>query len=294
MILPDEDVKLFYKLNWGLLLYVNRKYYIIPGLNVPDFRGQKMEHIGKLHEKLYSNPQLIASFVAENPQKFNEEELGIIKGWKNFVKDGFVVMSHLDEYSVFLKTDKDPKASGVLGLYDEIEVFTPFLPMFVETTLLPFRGKIVYCGVISPHNVYMGPGIRKGFQVDYERAKSRYGIILSLDTPASERKEADEEVLRTYVKNEDRRAEYCEEIDKLLKKNPSLWKVYHQEIGRSNSRKAAKRFSEIGLSSTRWFAIFEDIIIASGKTEQEVRSQIESILPEEKRDYAYVFKHGRN
>lgn len=293
MILPEEDVKLFYKLNWGLLHYVNRKYYVIPTLNAPDFRGQKPETVWKLHEKLFSNPGTIDAFVAENPQKFNEEELAIIRSWKNnFVKGPFFIVSHQKEYSVFLDSGEEPRAYGVLGLYDEIEdVTSPDLPTHVDTVLLPFKGKIIYCGIVSSYNVYFGGGPRRGITADYQQAKSRFGVILSLEAPICEKKEADEELLRFYVKNENNRMEYPHEIDRILEKNPSLWKVYHQEIGRSNSRKAAKRFSEIGLSSTRWFAIFEDIIIASGQSEQEVRSQVEGILPEGKRDYAYVFKY---
>ncbi len=66
--------------------------------------------------------------------------------------------------------------------------------------------------------------------------------------------------------------------------------IYYQEIGKSNSRKIKKRLSEIGVSS-RWFAIFEEVIIAAGNTEKEVRTQVENILPDVKKDYAYIFRY---
>jgi hypothetical protein len=291
MKLSKGDVDLFYRLNWSLLFYVNQRYGVIRTINTPNFRDQDLDKVAELHEKLYSHPELIDSFVAENPFKFKHGELNIIKNWKNFVKDKFLIVSHTKDYTIFLKTDKEPKAYGVLGLYDEIwDIIGPYSPILVETVLLPFKGKIIHSGILHSFSIQFGSGIRKSIEADYQKAKSRFGIILSLETPIYEKKEADEELLRFYLKNEANREEYWYETERLLKKNPSLWKIYYQEIGRSNSRKARKRFSKIGLASG-WFAIFEDIIIASGQSEKEVRAQIKKIVPEEKREFVYVFRY---
>ncbi len=290
MRLSREDTDLFYKLNWSLLFYVNKKYTVIQGINTPDFKNQDFNKIAEIHEKIFSNPELIDTFCAENPFNFDQEELDIIKNWKNFVKSRFFIVTHLKNYTVFLKED-EPKAYGVLGLIDEIEDITaPYLPSLVGTVLLPFKGKIIHYGLFHFHDIHFGSGIKKDIQAEYQKAKSKFGIILSLDTPISEKKESDEELLRFYVKNEANRAEYWDEIKQLLGKNPLLLNIYYQEIGKSNSRKVKKRLSEIGITS-RWFAIFEEIIIASGQTEQEVRVQAESILPQVKRDYAHIFRY---
>ncbi len=290
MKLPKEDVALFYKLNWSLMFYANQKYQIFKGLTTPDFKDKEPEKITELQDKLYSHHELIDSFIAENPFKFNNEELGIIKSWKNSVKDRFFIVAHLKNYTVFLKPEKEPKVYGVLGLYDEIaDIMPPYLPAITETVLLPFKGMITYCGFLHSYNMQFGPGMRQTIQADYQKAKSRFGIILSLDTPISEKKESDEELLRFYVKNENNRAEYRDEIVQLLEKNPSLMKVYYQEIGRSNQRKITKRFSDIGIASG-WFAIFEDTVIASGQSAEEVKVQITHLLPEEERDFVHIFK----
>ncbi|MDO9538368.1 MAG: hypothetical protein Q7J68_08650, partial [Thermoplasmata archaeon] len=160
-----------------------------------------------------------------------------------------------------------------------------------KTVLLPFRGRIIYCGIIRSNNIQFGGGIKKSIQTRYQMAKSRFGIIQSLEAPISEMKESDEDLMKFYVKNEANRMEYSDEIYQLLKEKPSLWNVYYQEIGRSNARKASRRFSEIGIIRTGWFAIFEDVIVASGQSEEETRAQVERILPKEKRDYAYIFKY---
>ncbi len=286
MILPEKDAELFYRLMWPLLFYANKKYQVIKGLNSPDFRGEDKIKILKLHEKIFSHPQIIDEFVSENTFKFNEEELGIIRSWKNFVKDTFVVMSHLKEYSVFLQAYENPKAYGVVGIKSEIEEFTPFLPMMAETILLPFKGKIIYCGIINPYPVHIGSNMRRGFNADYQKAKSRFGIITSLETPVSGLKESEEELIRFYARN---RAEYSEEISELLKKNPYLWKEFYQEIGKSCARKIGKRLSLLG-AAPAWLAVYEDTVIASCKTEQELKARVSELVPEEKRDFVYLFR----
>lgn len=290
MILSTEDKDLFYRLNWSLLFYVNKKYPVIDGINTPDFKNQDLNKVLEIHEKIFANTELIDSFVAENPFNFIPDELDIIKSWKNFVKGRFFIISHLKNHSIFLKDDEQ-KAYGVIGLIDEIEDITPpYVPSLVGTVLLPFKGRIIHYGLFQFYNIRFGSGIKKDMQAKYQTAKSKFGIILSLDTPISETKGADEELLRFYAKSEVKRAQFWDEIRQLLRKNPLLYNIYYQEIGKSNSRRVKKRLSEIGLAS-RWFAIFEDIIIASGQTEQEVKAQVNSLLPEAKRDCVHIFKY---
>jgi hypothetical protein len=293
MKLPEEDVVLFYKLNWSLMFYANQKYQLFKELKEPDFKDKDPQKITELQNRLYSSPELIDSFVAENPFKFNQQELAIVKSWKNSVKDRFLIVSHLKDYTIFLKPEKEPKAYGVLGLYDEIQdIMSPRMPAIAETVLLPFKGKITYCGFVHSFNLQFGAGMRKTIQADYQKAKNRFGVILSLDTPISEKKESDEELLRFYVKNDDNRAEFHEEIIQILEKNPALMKIFYQELGKSNQRKISKRFSRIGIKSG-WFAIYEDIVIASGQSAEDLKLQLTHILPEEIQDYVHIFRYGK-
>jgi L-rhamnose mutarotase len=290
MILSTEDKDLFYRLNWSLLFYVNKKYPVINGINTPDFKNQDLNKVLEIHNKIFANTELIDSFVAENPFNFNQDELDIIKSWKNFVKGRFYLVTHLKNHSIFLKDDEQ-KAFGVIGLIDEIEdIAPPYDPSLVETVLLPFKGKIIHYGLFQFHNILFGSGIKKNIKANYQATKSKFGIILSLDTPSIETERSDEELLRFYSKSEANRAQFWDEIRQLLRKNPLFYKIYYQEIGKSNSRRVKKRLSEIGLAS-RWFAIFEDIILASGQMEQEVKAQVDSLLPEAKRDCVYIFRH---
>lgn len=293
MKLSKEETDLFYRLIWSLLFYTNKKYPVIKGLKEPNLKHEKPEDVFNLHEKLLSHLELIDSFAAENPFNFNQEELDIIKSWKNFVKDRFLIVAHLKKYTVFLTTEKEQKAYGVLGLYDEIQdVVPPFVPQIVNTILLPFRGKLTYCGCINSYKIYIGANMRRGIQEEYQKAKSMFGIITSLDEPVVEKKESEEELLRYYLRSANRRMEYGAEIHEILEKNPSLKSVYSIEIGRSYAKYAGKKLSEID-ASTAWFAIFEDLIIASGKSEEEARERAYAVVPQDKKAGVHVFRYVR-
>ena len=293
MKLSKEEASLFYKLNDSLLFYTNQKYPVIKGFNSPVLKdkGYPPEKIAELNKRLYDHPELIDSFIAENPFKFNQEELNVLKGWRKFIKGEFFIMSHSKEYSVFFEAYKDePKVYGVVGLCDEIKnVVGNDLPVLVKTVLLPFKGKIVYCGVFNFYNICFGWNILREIKRDYQEAKVKYGIIISLDSPIVEK--GKEELLKYYLRNENNRIEYADEINQILRDNPSLLKIYYQEIGKSNTRRISKKLSKLGVASKLYLVIFEDVVIASGKTKEEVKKQIENILPEEKRDFIYLFKY---
>ncbi len=293
MKLSEEDVDLYYKLHWALLSYVNNKYRVIGGPIESILMRENPQKVMELYEKLFSNLELLDSFAAENPSNFNREELDIVRSWKNYVKDKFLIVAHLKDYSVFLTTGKDQKAYGVLGLIDEIEdVVPPLMPLFVDTILFPFKSRIIYCGLMSTYNIHIGGNMRRGIQEEYQKAKSRFGIITSLDEPVVEKKESDEELLRYYLRSASRRMEYGYEIHEILEKNPALGNVYSLEIGRSYAKEAGKKLSQID-ASTAWFAVFEDVIIASGKSEEEARERAYTIVPQEKRAGVHVFRHGK-
>ncbi len=186
MKLSTEEANLFFKLMWALLFYINQKYPVIKELKEPMFKNIPQTEIVSLHEKLFSHPELIDSFAAENPFNFTLKELDIIKSWKNFIKSTFLIMAYMRAYTVFLTVTGEQKVYGVLGLHGNIrEIIPPFVPQYVETILMPYRGKIIYCGYIHSHNVRLGENLRRGIQDEYQKARRKFGIITSLDEHAS-------------------------------------------------------------------------------------------------------------
>ncbi|HJH30670.1 MAG TPA: hypothetical protein C5S50_00390 [Methanosarcinaceae archaeon] len=188
MKLNEEDVELFFKLSGALLFYTNQKYPVTKNLKEPVFKDIPPADIKSLYERLSSHTELIDYFVDENPFSFTQEELEIVKSWNNLVKGKFMIMFYLRDYTAFMSVSNKQKVYGVISLQDKIrDVIPPSLPQYVETILLPFRGKIIYCGYIYGYDVRIDENLKRILKEWYHQARRKFGIITSLDESTSER-----------------------------------------------------------------------------------------------------------
>jgi hypothetical protein len=182
MLLPLEDAELFFKLYPALIGFAAGRLGGVEGIvDLPTFRQASPEARAKACDRLLGNPKLIALFVDENPGQFREKELSIVSSWEHALKGDFTIERNLRKHTIFLDTKEPVTAYGVLGLTDEIVEMLPYpLPVFASAVLLPWKGQIICDGLISFHNVHLGPGIRRGLKREYLAAKAR-GIITSLE-----------------------------------------------------------------------------------------------------------------
>jgi len=76
----------------------------------------------------------------------------------------------------------------VLGITDEIRdvFYWAQPPILVNTVLLPFKGRIIYDGIISAYRMFFGGGIKGELKEVYLTAKQNGRIVESLE-PASEK-----------------------------------------------------------------------------------------------------------
>jgi hypothetical protein len=289
MGLSREEVELFYRLYYSLLAYANVKLNTVKGVSSPDdIEEIPLKETNKIRVELYKHPELIESFVAENPFDFSEEELKLVRSWKDFVKGRFIILRHLRNYTIFLDPDDPPKAYGVLALKTSFQEMFPYLPVMVEAVLLPFKDKIIYDSILRPYLIRFGGGIKRSLNDAYQKAKSMFGVITSL--PFEEKARwSDADRLRFYLKSERNREMYSKEIERLIERDPALLRLYHQEMGKIHARSYGRKLREIGLREG-WFAILEGIIIAGGETKDEVERVLKSILPAERRDFVYIFQ----
>jgi hypothetical protein len=187
MLLPLEEVDQFFRLHRSLMFFVNRRLGVIDKkIATPEaYSGLPPETRIEVHKAFLEHTDLIDAFADENPFHFDEAELEIIRSWKHLVSGTFYAFRQLQNYMVFL-TDKEPVvAYGVVALFDPFEaVIGPHLPRMIKTTLLPFKGRIVYDGLVSGYNIIFGGGIKRRLNESYKEAKERFGIVTSLPPPA--------------------------------------------------------------------------------------------------------------
>jgi hypothetical protein len=182
MLLSREEVDLLYKLQGALMQFVHEQ---LKGAGIAEptaaYKTFSPEKRQKLAQAFLGRLDLIDAFVAANPARLSQEELEIVSSWRHLVAGRFIALRQLRHYMIFLDCQDSRTAYGVTGLVDPIqEVIRKALPAMIETVLLPFRGKIVYDGIVIGFNITFGPGSRRGFEQDYRTAKANHSFLTSL------------------------------------------------------------------------------------------------------------------
>lgn len=183
MLLPPHELELFFRLHRSLMFDVNRRLQVIPDTlaSPEDFAALSPSVRLKVRDALTANLDLIESFAGENPASLSDDELNIVRSWRHLVAGKFYVFRELKKHTVFLSTEKQPVAYGVLALSQPFEdLIGPYLPVLTQTVLLPFKNVIVYDGLLTSYNLSFGPGIRRNLNEDFKTAKDRHGIFTSL------------------------------------------------------------------------------------------------------------------
>ena len=178
MKLTDKDAARFYQVWRPLLTWVNDERSIVPNLS----RGPEGEIAAedgvKIRDVLWSDESLLARFVAMNPGALAPDLLAIAAGFRHRRADTFFVWKHYLRHTIFLN---DANAFAVLGLYSTFEEVLPIAPpLMVQAVLLPFEGVIVHDGLITRHNIGLGPGIRRSLLERYRDATARGAVVKSL------------------------------------------------------------------------------------------------------------------
>ncbi|HJS20687.1 MAG TPA: hypothetical protein VJ785_18220 [Anaerolineales bacterium] len=181
MLLSPEDASRFFKLMPALQVFANRKLHFTNDLDdVEQYQEISNEKRIALRNALYKKPELIDEFVRENPFNFSSDELAVVYGWNNFVAGDFMIDRLLKKYAIFIGNNK---VYGVLALtqpFHQVLGGTP-LPVYIKTVLLPFKGKIIYDGLIEGYNIFFGRGVATSTSNTYRAAKLQGKIIESLE-----------------------------------------------------------------------------------------------------------------
>ncbi len=182
MLLPREDAELVLKLHCALMEFVNKQLNIVGVSETaapyatfrPDQRQQVVQaFVGRL--------DLIDEFILANPAQLSEGELEIVSGWHHLVSGRFIALRQLPKHFILLRGDGPPTAYGVVGLSEPIEaVIRKTLPAVIETVLLPFRGQIIYDGIVAGFEVTVDADSQREFNQAFRAAKASQRFLTAL------------------------------------------------------------------------------------------------------------------
>lgn len=158
MILSRIQFRRFFKLLDPLTAYANERLDVVSrgelesGALGFDERAQ-----AKVLNELWQNLGVVDQFIAENPAGMSHGELEVVRTWReSCLTDNFCVWRFPDGRILLMNGSC---AFNVFGLSKEIEGMLHAVPAFVQTTLLPFDGVIVYSEYMLERPVAIGDGM---------------------------------------------------------------------------------------------------------------------------------------
>ena len=185
--LTPADAAQFFRLRWALQAYVNRRLGLLPSITSPEqYAHVPSEEKLKVRRALWDDPKLLEDFIVSNPADLVPEELQIVRTWQGRLTGDYYILRYLKRQTIFVSAGRDDRVYGVLGLYDDLEavMLGRPLPIRVRGVLLPFKGRIVYDGLLESYAITFGSGIRGELNELYQRAKQQGAIIESLEPAA--------------------------------------------------------------------------------------------------------------
>ena len=172
--LNPKDVKLFYKLYFALLDYTNKKYKVHPEYDIKKYQGIDHNKTYQICQKLWESINtIIDDFCKENPYRFNKVERNLIKEFKNGIRNRFILFKYEKEYTPLMT---DEKTYMIKGLTDNIDNIIPYenLPVMIETSIIPFKGYLIYDGLFGTMPINFGPNFTTMASNQYDKQIKYY------------------------------------------------------------------------------------------------------------------------
>ena len=169
--LSKKDAKLFYKIYFGLLEFTNKKYKINSYIKIYNHNGINPFEIKDIVDKYWENKDVITlEFCLANPYKFSKEELNITSEFKKGIRSMFIISRYELEYTAFMEKDKIYMVKGLNDNIDNI-ISHNKLPHVAITSIIPFKGILVYDGML------LGIGVKMGYEFD-EMVEKEYDSMM--------------------------------------------------------------------------------------------------------------------
>ncbi len=153
----------YYKLYFALLDYINKKYNIHPEIKrIYKQEGLNVDKLYDIDKYLWENKDVISDFISDNNYKFTNEELSEVNEFKNAItSDYFVIVGFEREYTKILSNDgKLYMVKGIRSDFDKI-MNPKELPKVVSTTLLMFRGNIIFKSFFGNIDIIFGNDVKR-------------------------------------------------------------------------------------------------------------------------------------
>ena len=176
--LSKKDVNLFYKVMYAFIDYTNKRYKVNPKINTDNnnLNNATYEDVVKLLNILWGNIDLLSfELIKTNKYNFNDEELKIAKDFVKSKRNKYIIAKFEEDGTIFADDKYLYKVKGLIEPIQNVVGNEP--PIFVDATLLEFKGQIIYDGFILPYGISIGKNIKNMLNNELKNTK----IINSFD-----------------------------------------------------------------------------------------------------------------
>ena len=175
--LDQKDTRLFYKLYFSVLDYVNALEQIIPNKKIDPNNYIEPDELVNLIEVFWkAKDRFIDGYVQKNPLNLTYRNLNIIKDFKYGMRKNFLLAVYEKNYTVL---NDEGINYMVKGLNENLDKFIPAekTPMLIQTAIMPFNGMIIYDGFISTADMQLSQElVSKAFE-DYSYGQKIYSLL---------------------------------------------------------------------------------------------------------------------
>ena len=174
--LSKKDAELFYKIYFGLLEYTNQKYKIKEHFKIYNHIHIDPSKMNDIIDKFWEEKeQLVLEFCKINPYRFSQEELELADAFKKGIRNIFVIARYELEDTAFIGEDRIYMVKGIHDNIDEIISYKQ-LPYVVMTSIIPFKGNLIYDGIIQGTNIKMGNEFDEMVEREYDGLMKYYHL----------------------------------------------------------------------------------------------------------------------
>ncbi|MCB1160564.1 MAG: hypothetical protein KDK45_23900, partial [Leptospiraceae bacterium] len=102
-------------------------------------------------------------------------------------------------------------------------------------------------------------------------------------------KEAQMDLLTTYLKTEKNRQQYWDEIWEIIGNDEELLTLYYQLSGKLYSKRIQKSLKNININPA-YYAVYESTVVGVASKKIDLEERIKEVVPSDKLKYVYIFR----
>lgn len=147
--LNENEAKHYFELLGDLMAEASERFVFVADDEEDLSNAMRMDnaYYARLSNFIWTTDS-IDRYIEEDAESLTQEDIEILHSWKEkHITGEFLIIEHVNDGSLFLdaSTEKLYLVKGIQSTIEEMTMGLP-LPLYIQTTLLPYKDKIITDG----------------------------------------------------------------------------------------------------------------------------------------------------